>query len=48
MAAVPITRSNIIEPTSGTIGEILLAGSNGSGGIGDTVADLLLLKYQIF
>jgi hypothetical protein len=46
MAAVPITISNIPEATSGTIGEILLTDSNG-GGIGDTLADLLFLKYQI-
>jgi hypothetical protein len=47
MAAVPITISNIPEATSGTIGEILLTDSNGGGGIGDTLADLLFLKYQI-
>jgi hypothetical protein len=48
MSAVPHIRSNATEPTSGTSGEILrAAGNDANRGIGDTVADLLLLKDQL-
>ena len=44
MPAVPITRSNMTDPTSGINGEIPLTGFNGAGWVGDTVADLLFLQ----
>jgi hypothetical protein len=47
MAAVPITISNITEPTSGTSGDIPPTFSAGANDIGDTVADLLFLEYQL-
>jgi hypothetical protein len=44
MPAVPSTRSNNTDPTSGTNGEIPPTAFNGAGCAGDTVADLFFLQ----